>query len=449
MAKPKRRYVCRACGAVAPRWMGQCPACGEWDSLEEEVALPSAGKAAVLEGKAPVALRDVTGEDVMRWDMADPELNRVLGGGLVKGSLVLFGGAPGIGKSTLLLQMALNTPKQTVLYVAGEESPRQVKMRAERLKNTIREGLLIVDQTDVAAVLSACQTIKPDILIVDSLHTLSTAVVDGPPGSISQLKAVTYQLMQAARDLEMAVIIVGHVTKEGQVAGPRLVEHMVDVVLYLEGDRQVGFRLLRAVKNRFGAVSEIGVYVMTGQGLQPVQDPSAHFLTERRAGVAGVAGGVTVEGIRPLMLEVQALVSPSYYQIPQRSATGYDPKRLQMLLAVLEKRVHKAVGGQDVFLNITGGFRIKDTALDLAVVMALASAHADAALPPRAVFVGEVGLTGELRPVPFMEMRIDEALRHGAEPIVVPAAVGKGPASRYAGVRSFATVREVVDEWLG
>ncbi len=446
---PRRHYVCRDCGATAPRWMGQCPVCGAWDSLEETVEQPPARAAApaMTSGeKKPLPLREVSGKDVMRWDMKDQELNRVLGGGLVKGSLVLFGGAPGIGKSTLLLQMALQTPGRKILYVAGEESPRQVRMRAERLKGKIRDGIFIINRTDIEGILAACHESKPDILIVDSLHTLSSQLVDSPPGSISQLKAVTHQLMQAARDLEMATIIVGHVTKEGQVAGPRLVEHMVDVVLYLEGDRQMGFRLLRAVKNRFGAVSEIGVYVMTGRGLRPVEDPASYFLTERESGVVGVAWGVTIEGIRPLMLEVQALVSPSYYQIPQRATTGYDPKRLQMLLAVLEKRVHRPIGGQDVFLNITGGFRIKDTALDLAVVMALASAHADVPLPPRAVFIGEVGLTGELRSVPSLEMRVEEAQRHGAAPIIVPAAATRTDDPH---IRPFRNVRDVVSEWIG
>ncbi len=442
MARPKRRFVCRECGAVTPRWMGQCPTCGAWDALEEEIVVPSssARPAAVAE-PTPRPLAEVPLDDVMRWDTGDPEFNRVLGGGLVRGSLVLFGGAPGIGKSTLLLQTALRMRTHPILYVAGEESPRQIRMRARRLGDAEADHIAVLDETAVETVLEAARHRNPHVLIIDSLHTLSSAAVEGPPGSMAQLKAVTYQLMHLARDLQAAVFLVGHVTKEGHVAGPRLVEHMVDTVLYLEGDRRMGFRLLRTVKNRFGAVSEIGVYSMTARGLEPVSDPSAYFLTERAEPVSGVAWGVIVEGIRPLLLEVQALVSPTYYQLPQRAATGFDAKRLQMLLAVLEKRARIPIGSQDVFLNITGGLRVQDTALDLPVAMALASAHADRPVPPGTIFIGEVGLTGELRPVPAMEMRIQEALRHRPQQVVVPQSV-KAITDRR--IRPLATVADVI-----
>ncbi len=447
MARPKRRFVCGECGATVSRWMGQCPSCQAWDSLEEEHVLPAhkTASASSVSDTQPRLLSEIPMHDVMRWDMGDSELNRVLGGGLVKGSLVLFGGAPGIGKSTLLLQTALRMKDCSILYVAGEESPYQIRMRAARLHAEIPSHLLLLDQTTTASVMAATHDIRPQLLIIDSLHTLTAHDIDAPAGSMAQLKAVTFQLMQLARELEVSIFLVGHVTKEGSVAGPRVVEHMVDTVLYLEGDRRMGFRLLRTVKNRFGTVSEIGVYTMTGTGLQPVQDPASYFLTERSRPVSGVAWGVIIEGIRPLLVEVQALTSASYYQIPQRATTGFDAKRLQMLLAVLEKRTHRPVGNQDIFVNITGGLRVHDPALDLAVIMALASSQSDHPLPPRTVFVGEVGLTGELRSVPALETRIQEALRHQPHQIILPASHYSIPSPP---LQPYATVAEVIENWL-
>jgi DNA repair protein RadA/Sms len=421
MSKVKSIYVCQQCGATSPKWMGKCPHCDSWNSLVEELVSTNSKASAVVgtsgAGKA-VLLRDVQSTSTDRIVMADPELNRVLGGGVVPGSLVLIGGEPGIGKSTLLLQVAMQTPGLKVLYVSGEESEQQIKMRAERLAEAQSEVFLYTD-TGVEEILRQANQVQPDIMVIDSIQTLQVAAIESAAGSVSQVREATHALQQFAKKNGPAIFIVSHITKEGVIAGPKLLEHMVDTVLQFEGDRHYNYRMLRTIKNRFGSTSELGIYEMLGSGLRAVSNPSELLITIREEPASGVAIAVTMEGMRAMLVEVQALVSAAVYGTPQRSATGYDLRRLHMILAVLDKKCGFRFGAKDVFLNIAGGMRVEDPATDLAVVAALLSSYEDIPLKDNLCFAGEIGLSGEVRPVNKVEQRIMEAGKLGYDQIFV------------------------------
>lgn len=432
--KSKVIYVCQNCGAKESKWVGKCSTCGEWNSFVEEVEVTGKGKGNALIGQsASKALRlsEIKSNTDERMDTGDNELNRVLGGGLVPGSMILLGGEPGIGKSTLVLQFALNNRCGKVLYVSGEESISQIKMRAQRLGSD-NDDCLFLTGNSLENVLEHSRAIQPNLLIIDSIQTLSTETVDSIPGSLSQIRECTNTLLRYSKENTISTILIGHITKDGQLAGPKVLEHMVDTVLQFEGDQQYMYRILRSMKNRFGSTSEIGIYEMLQSGLRQVSNPSELLLSNHDQDLSGIAVSATVEGVRPILLEVQALVSTAAYGMPQRSATGFDSRRLNMLLAVLEKRVGFKLAAKDVFLNIAGGIRVVDPALDLAVVMAVLSSNIDGALPHDAVFAGEVGLSGEIRAVSRIEQRISEAEKLGFKQIYVPLgnkkALTKSPA---------------------
>ena len=422
--KSKVVYVCQNCGAKESKWVGKCPVCGEWNSFEEEVEVQARGKKAVAvmgsSSSRPLRLSEVKANADERLDTGDGELNRVLGGGLVPGSMILLGGEPGIGKSTLVLQFALRNRCGTVLYVSGEESVAQIKMRASRL-GVENDDCLFLSGNSLENVLEHARAIGPRLLIIDSIQTLATETVDAIPGSLSQIRECTNALLRFSKENTITTILIGHITKDGQLAGPKILEHMVDTVLQFEGDQQHLYRILRSMKNRFGSTSEIGIYEMLQSGLRQVTNPSELLLSNHGEDLSGIAVGATVEGVRPILLEVQALVSTAAYGTPQRSATGFDTRRLNMLLAVLEKRVGFRLGAKDVFLNIAGGIRVSDPALDLGVVMAVLSSNIDAALPKDTVFAGEVGLSGEIRAVSRVEQRVSEAEKLGFAQIFIPA----------------------------
>ena len=428
MAKTKTVFVCQNCGAKEPKWTGRCNVCGEWNSFVEEIESAPQGKRASFMGNAPskaLRLSEIKTNTDARMDTGDGELNRVLGGGLVPGSMVLLGGEPGIGKSTLVLQFALHNRCGKVLYVSGEESIAQIKMRAERL-GADNDDCLFLSGNSLETVLEHARAIQPNLLIIDSIQTLATDAVDSIPGSLSQIRECTNALLRFSKENTISTILIGHITKDGQLAGPKILEHMVDTVLQFEGDRQYMYRILRSMKNRFGSTSEIGIYEMLQSGLRQVANPSELLLSNRGEDLSGVAVAATIEGVRPILLEVQSLVSTAAYGVPQRSATGFDSRRLNMLLAVLEKRVGFKLAAKDVFLNIAGGIRVSDPALDLAVVMAVLSSNIDAALPADTVFAGEVGLSGEIRAVSRIEQRISEAGKLGFRQIFVPLGNKKG-----------------------
>lgn len=421
MSKTKSVYVCQTCGTTSPKWMGKCGSCGAWNSFVEELVdtSPKAKSAAAPSVRnKPQRIGEISSENRQRLITSDAELNRVLGGGIVPGSLVLIGGEPGIGKSTLLLQVVLQTKGLKTLYVSGEESEQQLKMRAERIKADNGE-IYVLTETSVETIVHQVDTIKPDILVVDSIQTLETSLIESGAGSVSQIRECTHILQQYAKRRHLPVFIVGHITKEGTIAGPKLLEHMVDTVLQFEGDRNYNYRILRTIKNRFGSTSELGIYEMQGDGLRVVENPSELLVTEREEAVSGVAVAATMEGMRALMVEVQALVTPAVYGTPQRSSTGYDLRRLNMLLAVLDKRCGFRFGSKDVFINIAGGLRVEDPAIDLAVVAALLSSYDDTAIPTTACFSGEVGLSGEIRAVNRIDVRVAEALKLGYTKIYV------------------------------
>ncbi len=420
--KPKTVYVCQNCGAKESKWVGRCSACGEWNSFEEEVIVSEKGRKSALLGQASAKafrLSEIKANADERMDTGDNELNRVLGGGLVPGSMVLLGGEPGIGKSTLVLQFALHNRCGKVLYVSGEESIAQIKMRAQRL-GIENDECLFLSGNSLENVLEHSRSIQPDLLIIDSIQTLATEAVDSIPGSLSQIRECTNMLLRYSKENTISTILIGHITKDGQLAGPKILEHMVDTVLQFEGDQQYMYRILRSIKNRFGSASEIGIYEMLQSGLRQVVNPSELLLSNHGQDLSGIAVAATVEGVRPILLEVQALVSTAAYGVPQRSATGFDARRLNMLLAVLEKRVGFRLAAKDVFLNIAGGIKVNDPALDLGVVMAVLSSNIDAALPRDTVFAGEVGLSGEIRAVSRIEQRISEAEKLGFKQIFVP-----------------------------
>ncbi|EHP44954.1 DNA repair protein RadA [Odoribacter laneus] len=420
--KSKTIYVCQNCGAKETKWVGRCPTCGEWNSFEEEVEIKAKGQTNILVGKSTskaLRLSEVKINADERINTGDGELNRVLGGGLVPGSMILLGGEPGIGKSTLVLQFALHNNCGRILYVSGEESIAQIKMRAQRL-GIENDECLFLSGNSLEMVLEHSRKIQPHLLIIDSIQTLATENIDAIPGSLSQIRECTNSLLRYSKENTISTILIGHITKDGQLAGPKILEHMVDTVLHFEGDQQYMYRILRSLKNRFGSTSEIGIYEMLQSGLRQVSNPSELLLSNYSQELSGIAVSATIEGIRPILLEVQALVSTAAYGVPQRSATGFDSRRLNMLLAVLEKRVGFRLATKDVFLNIAGGIRVNDPALDLAVVMAILSSNMDTVLPHDTVFAGEVGLSGEIRAVSRIEQRISEAEKLGFQQIFVP-----------------------------
>jgi len=423
MAKTRIRFVCPSCGHEFPRWTGQCAGCGEWNTLVEE-AVPTAvpGRArSAANGRpvAAVALADVRVDDHPRLVTGLEELDRVLGGGAMRGSLTLIAGEPGIGKSTLMTELARRLPEATILYVSGEESPQQVKLRARRMGVT-GERLFLLAETDVEAISEAARTLRPDVLVVDSIQTVHRPDVPSAPGSVSQVRESAATLLGLTKSLPTITFLVGHVTRDGSVAGPRVLEHLVDAVLQFEGDRHHAFRILRSIKNRFGAAHEIGVFEMRDNGLVGVENPSALFLAERAFGRSGSAVVATMEGTRPLLVEVQALVAPTAYATPQRTAAGFDPRRLQVLVAVLERREGHRFSQNDVFVNVAGGVRIDEPAVDLAVALALVSSLQDVPCDSGAVAIGEVGLGGEVRAVGRLAPRLAEARRLGFERAIVP-----------------------------
>jgi DNA repair protein RadA/Sms len=423
MAKQKSAYFCQSCGYEAPKWLGKCPSCNEWNTFVEELIeknLPGNIVAFSKSGKTskPTAILDIQGVEQERYVLSDKELNRVLGNGLVLGSLVLFGGEPGIGKSTLMLQLAISNNDFRVLYVSGEESEQQIKMRAERI-GVQNPNCFILSETNIQNIFKQAEEIEPKLLVIDSIQTLYSSEIESSPGSISQVRECTAQLLRYAKTTNVPVFLIGHITKEGSLAGPKVLEHMVDTVLQFEGDRNHVYRLLRSVKNRFGSTNELGIYEMIGSGLRQVENPSEILITNSDSSLSGVSIGATLEGMRPMLIEVQALVSTAAYGTPQRTSTGFDSKRLNMLLAVMEKRCGFKLGAKDVFLNIAGGIKVDDPALDLAVVASVLSSNADIAINKGICLSGEVGLSGEVRPVNRIDQRIYEAEKLGFEKIII------------------------------
>ena len=420
MAKPKIQYVCSSCGAKAPQMIGRCPVCGEWGTYEEEVSQDLGSKKGVVSrGAHPQRVQDVQAQEEMRIDMQSSELNRVLGGGLVPGSLVLLGGEPGIGKSTLALQVLMKMGARRTLYASGEESAKQLKLRAERLAGS-PDNLYIMAETSLERILDSVAQLQPDVVVVDSIQTIGTESIEASIGSLSQVRECVAKILQYAKETNTPFIIVGHINKEGSLAGPKVLEHVVDTVLQFEGDQHYVYRILRAQKNRFGSTSELGIFEMQQDGLREVNNPSELLLSSNREGLSGIAIAAAVEGVRPLLIEVQALVASAAYGTPQRSSTGFDGRRLNMLLAVLEKRVGFKLLQKDVFVNIAGGIRVNDPAIDLAVLAAVLSSNMDIALDEQICITGEVGLAGEIRPVNRIDQRIREAEKLGFKTIIVP-----------------------------
>ena len=424
MAEAKKAYVCRECGYDAPKWLGKCPSCGAWNTFDELVVAKkgSSVAAAVTSSAVPKAkpqrVQDIKTGETKRIDVGQSEVNRVLGGGLVPGSVILVGGEPGIGKSTLALQLALADNNLRTLYVSGEESAEQIKMRAERL-GIHNEDCVVYTETLLENIVAQCEAIKPDMVVVDSIQTIYTDLVDASAGSVSQIRECASTLLKYAKGSGTPIFIIGHITKEGTIAGPKVLEHIVDVVLQFEGDGNNTYRILRGIKNRFGATFEIGVFEMLEKGLRSVENPSEVLLSHYNEPLSGIAVAATVDGIRPYLLEVQALVSQAAYGTPQRNATGYDSRRMNMLLAILEKRVGLKMFQKDVFLNFAGGFKVSDPGLDLAVVAAVLSSYFDRPINEGLALAGEIGLSGEVRPAPRTEQRISEAARLGFKKIVV------------------------------
>ena len=430
MSKVKTSFFCQSCGTQHAQWQGQCNSCKQWNTLTEEVVEKPDKKNWKSKNKAgkiskPLKINQIEISSESRINTGDAELNRVLGGGIIPGALMLLGGEPGIGKSTLLLQIAM-TVGCKVLYVSGEESQRQIKIRSDRM-DASSDQCYVLSETKTQNIFSQIENLAPELVVIDSVQTLHTDYIDSSPGSVSQIKECTAEFIKFAKETHVPVFLVGHITKDGQIAGPKILEHMVDVVLHFEGDRNHIYRILRTQKNRFGATSEIGIYEMQSKGLRAVSNPSELLISEKDEKLSGHAIAATIEGIRPLMIEIQALVSTAVYGTPQRTTTGYNTKRLNMLLAVLEKRAGFALGAKDVFINITGGISIADPAIDLAVIVAILSSYHDLDVSENFCFAAEVGLSGEIRPVPKTEQRIQEASKLGFETIVISkfAKIGK------------------------
>lgn len=426
MAKSKSVFYCQNCGASSPKWIGKCPSCGEWNTYVEEVvtantashvpAWRSSTSGDPGRQAKPQLITDVAPDKLVRKMLPDNEINRVLGGGLVPGSLVLLGGEPGIGKSTLMLQLAMNMRDSKILLVSGEESEQQISIRASRI-GAAGPSCFILTETNLQAIFKHTEQLKPDLLVLDSIQTLYNPDIESTPGSVSQIRECAGALLKYAKETSTPVFLIGHITKDGSIAGPKVLEHMVDTVLQFEGDRNHIYRILRSTKNRFGSTSEIGIYEMSGGGLKEVPNPSEVLLSHIDENLSGISIACTMEGLRPLLIEVQALVSSAVYGTPQRSSTGFDLRRLNMLLAVLEKRCGFRIAAKDVFLNIAGGFRVEDPAVDLAVICSVLSSSEDVPLPSRVCFAGEVGLSGEIRPVGRIDQRIREALKMGFQKI--------------------------------
>ncbi len=421
MAKAKSYYFCQECGYQSSSWLGRCPECGKFGTFAEEVV---GGERLKVKGErlknasTPKKIQDVTYSETKRIPTHCNEFDRVLGGGIVPGSLLLLGGEPGIGKSTLLLQTALAIHDRKLLYVSGEESEEQIKMRADRIGEASAE-CYVVSETVTQRIFEYVEAVQPDLLIVDSIQTISTEEIDSPAGSVSQIRQCTSEFQHYAKSTGVPVLLIGHITKDGTLAGPKVMEHIVDAVLQFEGDRNYGYRILRALKNRFGSTAEIGIFEMLGSGLREVPNPSEFLLSQRDETLSGAAVAATVEGARPMFIEVQSLVSSAVYGTPQRNANGFDMRRLSMLLAVLEKRCGFKLGAKDVFLNIAGGLRVNDPAIDMAVACSILSSNVDIAISPRICFAAELGLSGEVRPVSRVEQRIAEAGRLGFEKIFI------------------------------
>ena len=420
VAKEKTVYFCKSCGNESPKWFGKCPACGEWNTCVEEKEVRSKKTEAV-----PLPIRDIANAQEQRIVLPYMELNRVLGGGLVLGSLVLVGGEPGIGKSTLLLQTALHLTGKKVLYISGEESQTQIKMRADRV-GIFNEQCLILTETDTKEIYRHVKDIQPDLVIIDSIQTLTSPYVEATAGTISQIRESAAEMNKIAKTYQIPVFLIGHITKDGSIAGPKILEHIVDTVLQFEGDRHYGFRILRTIKNRFGSASELGIFEMNATGLREVTNPSEFLLSQRDEEVSGIAIAATIEGQRPMLIETQALVSTAAYGTPQRSSTGFDTRRMNMLLAVLEKRAGFRLNMKDVFLNIAGGIRSDDPAIDLSVVAAVLSSNADIPIDSRYTFAAEVGLSGEIRAVTRIDARIAEAEKLGFKKIFISKYNAKG-----------------------
>lgn len=429
MAKSKSTYICQNCGAEAAKWIGRCPSCGEWNTYAEEVISKQPSLRPSFSGSissGPEKLKNISIQQNLRIDTKNNEFNRVLGGGLVPGSLILIGGEPGIGKSTLVLQIALQLTNLKILYVSGEESAQQIKLRAGRLGETASNECMIFTETNLETVMEVAKQIKPDMIILDSIQTMYTDRIESSPGSVSQVRECASFWLKFAKETHTPVILIGHITKDGAIAGPKVLEHIVDTVLQFEGDSNFMYRILRAVKNRFGSTSEIGVYEMLGTGLKEIPNPSEILISQNPENLSGVAVASTMEGIRPLLVEVQALVSNAAYSSPQRSGTGFDLRRLGMLLAVLEKKANFRLITKDVFLNIAGGLRVDDPAVDLAVIAAILSSAIDKAVGNKVCLAGEISLSGEVRPVNRIEQRIAEAAKLGFEQMIISSYNKKG-----------------------
>lgn len=430
MAKLKSVFFCQNCGNESSKWLGRCPACGEWNTFVEEVVNKAPSSSTIKKGVSivsasdertrPVLIENIEVTQEVRFDTKCAEFNRVLGGGLVPGSMVLIGGEPGIGKSTLVLQVVLNIEGKKTLYVSGEESLNQLKMRAERLGSYANKQCYFVSDNSLERIFTHIKNVQPELLIIDSIQTIETELVESAAGSVSQVRECAALILRYAKESNTPVLMIGHITKDGTIAGPKILEHIVDTVIQFEGDQHYMYRILRAIKNRFGSTSEIGIFEMQHSGLREVSNPSEMLMSHNNLGLSGTAIGAMIEGIRPLLIEVQALVSTAAYGTPQRSATGFDARRLNMLLAVLEKRVGFKLSQKDVFLNIAGGLKVSDPALDLAVISAILSSNMDIAIDPSVCLAGEIGLTGEIRPINRIEQRISEAEKLGFKKIVIP-----------------------------
>jgi DNA repair protein RadA/Sms len=421
MAKTKTVYVCQNCGTDSSKWIGRCPSCNEWNTYVEEKIVQSKtnfSSSIASRNTKPLPLEQVKPQNMLRIKSGIEELDRILGGGIVPGSVVLIGGEPGIGKSTLALQVALGT-EMKILYVSGEESPEQIKIRADRLKDS-NPNCLVYSEVNLENLINQIEQVKPDILVVDSVQTLHTEAIESSPGSISQVRECAAQLLKIAKTTGIPVFLIGHITKDGTLAGPKVLEHIVDTVLQFEGDHQHAYRILRSLKNRFGSTSELAIFEMESDGLHEIKNPSEVFLSRNNSALSGVAIASTIDGTRPFLIEAQALVSSAVYGTPQRSATGFDAKRLNMLLAVLERKAGFHLASKDVFLNIAGGFKVQDTAIDLAIASAILSSNFDKVISHNLCLAAEISLTGELKPVSRMEQRVAEASRLGFKKIIIP-----------------------------
>ena len=453
MSKIKTSFFCQNCGTSYAKWQGQCNACKEWNTIAEEIIQKEEKKSwnpTQTESKRtvkPLKIHEIDSTEEIRMDTKDNELNRVLGGGIVPGSLILLGGEPGIGKSTLLLQISLKLPYKT-LYVSGEESQKQIKMRAERI-NPLSDNCYILTETKTQNIFKQIEVVQPEIVIIDSIQTLHTDYIESSAGSISQIRETTAELIKFAKETNIPVILIGHITKDGTIAGPKILEHMVDTVLQFEGDRNHIYRILRSLKNRFGSTAELGIYEMLGSGLREVSNPSEILISHKEEQLSGTAIASTLEGMRPLMIEIQALVSTAVYGTPQRSTTGYNAKRLNMILAVLEKRAGFRLGAKDVFLNVTGGISVDDPAIDLAVVAAILSSNEDIPVDKDFCFAGEVGLSGEIRPVNRVDQRIQEAEKLGFSAIFVSKYNKISLKKTVIKVRLVSKIEDVVEELFG